>query len=80
MPTKSGASHALAAFTTILLGAVISNFLNAHSRSLRSLSRTVGELVTPVLGITVSNTVAGMLIIATVLSFVWGIAYHVARH
>jgi len=80
MPVKSGASHALAAFTTIILGAVISNFLNAHSSVLRDLSSTVGGFVTTVGGVDLSNTLVGLLVISTFLSFLWGVAYHIARH
>ena len=80
MPARSGASHALASFTTILLGAVISNFLNAHSALLRELSALVGRFATTTTGVAVSDTTAGLLVIATALSFVWGVAYHVTRH
>jgi len=80
MPAKSGASHGLAAFTTIILGAMISNFLNAHSQILREFSSVVGGIATAVTGVDLSNTLAGLLVVATVLSFLWGVAYHLARH
>lgn len=80
MPAKSGASHALASFTTILIGAVITNLLSAHSGLLREFSATVGDSVTSVSGVDVSNTLVGLVVVATVLSFLWGVAYHYARH
>jgi len=70
----------MAAFTTVLLGSVISNVLNTHSQLLRSLSAEVGSTVAAVTGVDVSNSVLGLVVVATTLSFLWGVAYHYARH
>jgi hypothetical protein len=80
MPAKSGLSHALASFVTIIAGAVISGYLSVHASVLWDLTRTAGKMVTWVLGINLPTAVTGMLVIATVLSFVWGVAYHYSRH
>ena len=80
MPAKSGASHALAAFTTVVLGAVISNVLNAHSREIRDVSAGIGSLITSATGVDVPSSLAGLAVVATLLSFLWGVAYHYARH
>jgi hypothetical protein len=79
VPTKTGGSHALAAFVSIVLGSLISNFLAAHTGLLTALSRSVGSVVTSVLGVSVPWRVTGMAVIATGLAFVWGVAYHYSR-
>ena len=80
MPAKSGLSHGFAAFTSILLGSLLSNYLAAHQSLLTDLTVTVGRTVVGLVGLTVPRNVAGLLILGTVISFCWGIAYHVARH
>lgn len=80
MPAKSGLSHAVAAFVSIVLGALISNFLSAHARVLTDFSHTVGGAITGTAGLSLPKPVTGMLVVSTVLAFLWGITYHYARH
>jgi len=79
MPAKSGGSHAIAAFLSIVIGALISNFLSAHTGLFRDASQSTGSAVTDVLGLGAPGQVVGLLVIAMALSFGWGVAYHYAR-
>jgi len=80
MPAKTGASHAIASFFTIILGAFLSNYISAHSDFLWGLTRATGEVVTGVFGLSVSGKLIGIVAISTGLSFLWGVAYHFSRH
>ena len=80
MPAKTGASHAVASFVTIILGAFISNYLSAHSGVLWGLTRSVGGFVVGLTGLDLPEVVTGIVVIATSLSFLWGVAYHYSRH
>jgi hypothetical protein len=80
MPAKTGASHAVASFVTIIIGAFLSNYLSTHSSVLWGLTRRAGDAVTSLLGIRLPEVMIGIVVIATVLSFLWGIAYHYSRH
>jgi len=76
MPAKTGASHAIASFGSIVLGAYIS----AHTSLVTGLSRSIGESVLSTVGLSLPESVTGMLLISTGLAFLWGVAYHFARH
>lgn len=80
MPAKTGASHAAAAFLSILLGTFISDLLDAHLGLIAGASTGIGGLLTSIPGISLSDEVAGFLVISTVLAFFWGVAYHYSRH
>lgn len=84
MPVKSGGSHAVASFMSIVLGAILSAYLSAHSRLIHSLSESAGSFLQSVLGArfdaALPPRIAGILAISTVISFVWGVLYHRARH
>lgn len=80
MPAKSGFSHAFAAFTSILLGSLLSNYLAAHQSILTDLTVTVGRTVINLLGLTAPRNIAGLVVVGSLIAFCWGIAYHMARH
>lgn len=80
MATTSGLSHAVAAFLSIIIGALLSNFLSAHSALLNRFSEGVGGVIVGITGISLSEDVTGLLLVSTVLAFFWGVAYHHARH
>ena len=80
MPAKTGASHAIASFTTIILGAFISNYLSTHSSVLWGLTHRAGDMVTSLVGLDLPEVMTGILVVASILSFLWGIAYHFSRH
>lgn len=76
MPAKTGASHAIASFGSIVLGAYIS----AHTSLVTGISQSIGESVLATVGLSLPESVTGMLLISTGLAFLWGVAYHFARH
>lgn len=80
MPAKSGFSHAFAAFASIIIGSFLSNYLAAHESVLTNMTQTAGRWLTATIGVPASSTVVGMLLVSSILAFVWGVAYHVARH
>ena len=80
MAVTSGASHALAAFSTVLLGAFLKIYLETYSGLIRTATEGLGGLVTAALGVPVSAEIAGVAIVAALLSFLWGVGYHKARH
>lgn len=80
MPAKSGLSHGFAAFTSILLGSLLSNYLSAHQSLLTDLTVAAGRAAVGLVGLRVGRQVAGLLVIGSALAFCWGIAYHFARH
>jgi hypothetical protein len=80
MPAKSGASHAVAAFLSIIIGSFLSNYLAAHESVLTGVTRAVGDRLVTTLGVPAPEVVAGMLVVSSVLAFLWGVAYHLARH
>jgi hypothetical protein len=80
MPAKSGASHASAAFLSIVLGALISNVLSAHAGLLGDTVEGVGSLVATIPGLSLSEDVTGLLVVSTLLAFLWGVAYHYSQH
>jgi len=81
MPAKSGASHGIAAFTTLLLGTILSKFVRTLFPPVGELSllvvRTIADLGLPV---PTDEAFAGTLVVVVTLSFLWGVAYHVSRH
>lgn len=80
MPATSGGSHAAASFLSIVIGVVISEFLSTHADVLADASRAVGTALVGAFGVSLPTEVAGMVVVATLLSFCWGVAYHYTRH
>ena len=80
MPAKSGASHALAALVSIVLGAVISSYIEVYAEPIAGVTEWIGGLVVTQAGLPLPEEMSGALVVIAVLSFVWGVAYHVARH
>lgn len=76
MPLKSGGSHAFGTFLGLLLGSILSGFVSAYAGAL---AWHTGHLVTTYLPITLSEPVAGILLITVTISFVWGVVYHFIR-
>ena len=80
MPAKSGASHSFAALISIVIGSVISSYIEMYVEPVARMTNRVGAIVTSDLGMPLSEEVSGMLVIVSLLSFIWGVAYHFARH
>lgn len=80
MATKSGASHAGAAFLSVVLGALFKNILDIHAGIITDLSASFGSIITTIPGVSLSENVTGFLAISTILAFLWGVAYHYTRH
>lgn len=80
MAATSGASHAGAALITIILGATIKSLLGSHTELINDISEGIGSTIASVTGASLPEELAGILVISTVLAFLWGVAYHHARH
>ena len=76
MPIQSGISHAAAGLLSILLAAYIS----AHSSMIKDATEHVGDIVVASVSTPLDAELIGLVTIMTVLSFVWGVAYHMSRH
>jgi len=80
MPAKSGASHAFAALVSIVLGSVISSYVEVHAEPVSRVTTGIGGLIVNRAGVPLSKEMSGVIVVVAVLSFVWGVAYHLARH
>lgn len=82
MPAKSGASHGLAAFVTLIAGTILSKLIWDLVPPLGQVSLFAVKLIRSVTGIRlpVSEEFAGTLVVMVVLSFIWGVVYHYGRH
>lgn len=82
MPAKTGASHGLAAFATLLIGTVFSKFVWDLLPPLGELSLLTMRLLNRYLGVRLptNERFTGAVVIVLALSFLWGIVYHVGRH
>jgi cellobiose-specific phosphotransferase system component IIC len=80
MPAKSGASHSFAALISIVIGSIISSYIEMYVKPVASVTERIGTIATSNLGIPLSEDVSGMLVVVALLSFIWGVAYHFARH
>jgi|AntRauTorcE11898_2_1112593.scaffolds.fasta_scaffold22367_2 uncharacterized membrane protein YoaK (UPF0700 family) len=81
MAATSGALHGLSAFVTIIVGAMLSKYVWQIAPPLGELSLLLIRIIEPLTGaaIPVNRQFAGMVLVMAVLSFVWGIAYHLKR-
>jgi hypothetical protein len=82
MPAKSGASHGVAAFTTLVVGTVFSNFVWTLLPPLGELSLLVFRTLDARLGLAfpVNEQFAGTVVVMVGLSTMWGVLYHFSRH
>jgi hypothetical protein len=82
MPATSGASHGLAAFVTLIVGTILSKLIWDLVPPLGQLSLFVIGTVRSVTGaaIPTSEQFAGTAFVMIVLSFVWGVVYHLGRY
>ena len=80
MPATTGGSHSFAAFTSMIVGTVISKYVWNAAPPFAKASETAGELLLDVTGVAYSPQFVGSLFLASGLAFVWGVLYHLARH
>lgn len=82
MPARSGASHGLAAFVTVLVGAVLSKYVWDLVPPLGELALVTIEITQALTGlaIPVNEQFAGTIVVMVALSFLWGMVYHFGRH
>ena len=79
MPAKTGGSHALAAFVSMVVGTVLSKYIWTYTPPLAKVGAAVGDGLRAVTGVGLSHQQAGALVVVLALSFAWGVVYHVAR-
>lgn len=82
MPAKTGGSHAIGAFVTLIVGSTVSKYVWELAPPLGEASMLVVEAMQSLPGVTVPVTdeFAGALLLMVGLSFLWGVVYHVGRH
>jgi hypothetical protein len=82
MPAKTGASHGIAAFVTLLVGTIMSKYIWNIVPPLGELSLIVIKQIRSATGarLPVNDQFAGALVVMVGLSFVWGVVYHLGRH
>jgi hypothetical protein len=80
MPAKTGGSHALSAFVSMVVGTVLSKYIWEFTPPLARLGAFVGDVLAAATGVTFSDQQAGGLVVVVGLSFLWGVVYHVTRH
>ncbi|SEH63637.1 hypothetical protein SAMN05192561_1179 [Halopenitus malekzadehii] len=82
MPAKTGGSHAVSAFVTLIVGTMFSKYLWSVAPPLGEAGVLAMAAIRSTTGIAVPATdqFAGSVVIMLGLSFVWGIVYHVSRH
>jgi hypothetical protein len=82
MPLKTGGSHAVASFVTLVAGTLLSKYLWSVAPPLGEASVAVVGVVQAATGTAVpgEERFAGAVVVMVGLSFVWGVVYHVGRH
>ncbi|WP_251342112.1 hypothetical protein [Haloplanus halophilus] len=80
MPAKTGASHALSAFVSLIVGTMLSKYIWTYTPPLAEAGAVAGRHLSAVVGTPLSRDVTGGLVVVLLLSFVWGVLYHFARH
>jgi len=76
MALTSGVSHAASG----LIGIFLSAYLSAHSGLFRDGTEYVGTTLHGVVSLPLDPTLTGLVAATTVLSFIWGVFYHLSRH
>jgi len=80
MPAKTGTSHALASFVSLIVGSMLSKYVWTYAPPLAEAGVAVGRLLDPLIGTPLSREVSGGIVLVLALSFVWGVVYHLGRH
>jgi hypothetical protein len=82
MPASSGASHGLAAFGSLIIGAIMSKYVWQLAPPIGEISLITIQTIQSLTGsdLPTSEQFAGAVVVMIGLSFLWGIVYHVSRH
>ncbi|MFB6110449.1 MAG: hypothetical protein ABEJ60_06205 [Halodesulfurarchaeum sp.] len=82
MPAASGASHGIAAFGSLIIGAVLSRYIWELVPPLGELALVTIRIIQSTTGanIPTSEQFAGAVVVMMGLSFAWGVIYHLGRH
>jgi hypothetical protein len=82
MTLKSGMSHGLAAFGTLIFGTTLSKFIWDILPPLGELALLSISTLQSITGanIPVNERFAGTIVVMVILSFIWGVVYHLGRH
>jgi hypothetical protein len=80
MPAKTGASHALSSFVSLVVATMLSKYVTAYTPSLAEAGAVAGRHVGALFGTPLSRETTGGLVVLLALSFVWGVVYHFVRH
>ena len=82
MPAKTGASHAVSAFVTLIVGTMLSKYLWNAAPTLGEASVTAINVIRSTTGASIPHNreFAGVVVVMVGLSLLWGIMYHIGRH
>lgn len=80
MPAKTGASHSFGYLTSVIVSSLLVEHVLTYVPSFRALSRLAGDVVVSYTSVPLSEEASGMLLIATILIFIWGVGFHLYRH
>ena len=76
MALTSGLSHAASG----VIGIFLSAYLSAHSSIFRSGTEYIGTTIHTFVSLPLDPILTGLVASTTLLSFVWGVFYHLSRH
>jgi|GEM_PF-716766 len=79
MPAKTGGSHALSAFVSMVVGTMLSKYIWTFTPPLAAVGAAIADVLA-VVGVELSHQQSGAIVVVVGLSFIWGVVYHVTRH
>lgn len=80
MPAKTGASHTVGYFISVVVGSLLVEHILTYIPPSRIISRRVGVFLSAYTSVPISEEVAGMLLITGILTGIWGIGFHLYRY
>lgn len=80
MPAKTGGSHAIGAFVSLIVGTILSKYVWEYTPPLAEAAAIAGGFLTGLIGMTFPRRLAGTAVVMLGLAFAWGIVFHFARH
>jgi hypothetical protein len=82
MPAKTGGSHAISAFASLLIGSILSKYVWKFAPPLGEATTAVVTILRAATGanLPIDEQFTGTIVVMLGLSFLWGVVYHVGRH